>query len=167
MRIGVALRVDGRCGELTHELPGLVHVEDLAPGDSTAPVGVCVSSLGTARARLFLSAVDVTSAEAGCTGDEAAVDASCGSGQGELDRVLAVGLAVQKQCKGAFGPELTVPFADLAQQPVEVPAAGGPGRVDCLTLRLRYAATSTPDSVAAQSDRVTWRYAFDLVSAVS
>lgn len=162
-RLKVALRVDGRCGAFTSRLPPLVNVRDLEPGQTTTPTQLCIATRGSPRARLFLSSVDTESTETGCTGDEAAVDNTCGSGQGELDSALTVLVAVQNGCRGRFGAKQEVPFAALAQQPVELPGVGGPGRMDCLALSLRHDGTSLVESSAAQSDAVRWRYAFDLV----
>lgn len=162
-RLEVALRVDGQCGAFTRQLPPLVNVRDLEPGQTTTPTQLCIATQGSPRARLFLSSVNTDSTETGCTGDEAEVDSTCGSGQGELDSALTVLVAVQEGCRGRFGAEQGVSFAALAQQPAELPGVGGPGRLDCLALGLRHDGTSSAETSAAQSDALRWRYAFDLV----
>ena len=153
--------VDGDgCSPSADELPVMVSAADLQPDGSTPPVTVCARSKGAADTRLTLAVTEVEETDLACTGDEAAVDASCGGDQaGELGAHLAVSVAVQSRCRGGFGPARTVAF--LAGPTVVTPVMKQ-NQLDCIRLTLAYAPASAEASAAAQTDRVRWRYALDL-----
>jgi hypothetical protein len=159
----VALRDGDSCGPYGEQLPTMVSASGLEPGTSTATVTVCARSKGAADSRLTLGAIEVVETDVACTGDEAAVDTSCGANQaGELGANLAVTFAVQSKCKGGFGPTRTVAFGDLRARAEVVTPVMKRHQVDCVAVTLAYR-TSPIEAVArAQTDRVRWRYAFDL-----
>jgi hypothetical protein len=161
--LDVALRVDGRCGQYGEDLPSMVSASGLEPGASTGTVTVCARSKGADDTRLTLGVTELVETDVACTGDEAAVDPTCGSDQvGELGANLTVTVAVQPRCKGGFGAARTLRFAELAAGAVVLAPVMKQHQVDCVAVSLAYA-TAPLDAVArAQTDRVRWRYAFDL-----
>jgi hypothetical protein len=159
----VAMRVDGSCGRYGENLPTMVTASGLEPGVSTGTVTVCARSQGAADSRLTLGVIEVVQTDVACTGDEASVDASCGGDQaGELGENLTVTLAAQPKCKGPFGAARAVGFSALATGAVVVTPVMKQHQVDCVAVTLAYAASPLEAVARAQTDRVRWRYAFDL-----
>jgi hypothetical protein len=159
----VGLHDGSGCEADSHALPVMVSVTDVEPGTATGPAIVCARSKGAADTRLTLAVTEMQDAEVGCTGDEAGVDSTCGGGQaGELARHLTVRLAVQPRCRGSFGPVRIVAFTELATTAHVVTPVMKSNQLDCVSLSLAYAPVSAEDAAAAQTDRVRWRYAFDL-----
>ena len=165
VELTVGLHDGDRCRPDGDELPTMVSEAALQPGDSTAPVTVCARSKGGADTRLSLAVTEVTETDLACTGDEAAVDTTCGGGQpGELADQLVVSVATQPKCKGRYGPARTLDFSELATTATVVAPVMKHNQVDCITLAIAYPSPSAEAAALAQSDRVRWRYAFDLSS---
>ena len=163
--LDVALRVDGSCERYRENLPTMVTASGLEPGTSTDTVTVCTRSKGADDTRLTLAVSDVVETDVACTGDEGDVDATCGADQaGELGANLTVRLAVQPKCKGPFGAARTVGFTELATGAVLVAPVVKQHQVDCVAVTLAYAASPVEAVSRAQTDRVRWRYVFDLSS---
>ena len=158
LKVGLAAS-DG-CSPNADELPVMVSAADLQPDASTEPVTVCARSKGATDMRLTLALTEVEETELACTGDEAAVDTTCGGGQaGELGAHLVVAVAVQPRCRGPFGSTATVAFRG---GPTVVTPVMKNNQVDCVRLSLAYRPQSAEAAASAQTDRVRWRYAFDL-----
>ena len=108
-----------------------------------------------------------------CTGDEVSVDPSCAlPGQlGELAGLLDVNYQVDANCDGILGQsgEITgsAKLSTLAAAPAALTSATGvaAGTTICLYISVVYpSTTSLNDAQAAQSDSVTWKFAFDAVA---
>jgi hypothetical protein len=164
--IKVALISDGRCGKQADALPVLVAATGTKPGDLVGDITVCIWSRGGQTLTLIsLTAVELLDVEGACTGDEAAVDTTCGAGQqGELSASLVhqIGTGI---CPSVSDARLLVQrrLSDLAASPV---ALGLMGRNDLVCVRMRVRLQTADPSVAArsQTDRSSWRYAFSLTS---
>jgi hypothetical protein len=146
---------------------GIWDASDLVPGPDYDTTMICLKNVGTATLTLTVTANDVVETETGCTGDEAqAGDTTCGTagvGDGELGGVLSLSL-VQTDC--TIGTNVS----DIIQGSLEDIAAapGSLGTVDPGTVACIYTTISLPTGIStseelqqAQTDKVTWRYAFD------
>lgn len=163
------------CGTFEDDLAtGFYSLTDLQPANDEYAQALCLRNDGSAGVTLTISAIDMTDSDTGCTGDEAAYgDTTCGelggaSQQGELSPLITVGVIVLNCTTNGYLGESTGNLASLAATPIaiEVGLAGEvqlmPGATACYSLRLRYpASTPATDVQLAQSDTVTWRFAFD------
>jgi len=159
----VALRVSGKCGTWAESLPALVIRSGLQPGDRTPDVEVCLRNRGTATGIAWLRVIERVETETACTADEPTVDPTCAIGMaGELGDGLGVIVALRAGCAGQASPIVRLPFGFLHQYPVPV-AELRKNEVSCVVLALEYRISTAEAASASQTDRVTWRYAFDLV----
>jgi hypothetical protein len=123
-----------------------------------------VKNAGSQTVDVTSSAIDVTDLDTGCTGDEAAVDTTCGVDEttlapqaGELSPLLTVGM-VKADCNDANqGGSGVGTVASMSDATV---ATLAPGEVKCVKYSVDYVATQA-EAQTAQSDTVTWRFAFD------
>ena len=143
---------------------GLITMSDLTPNGVGDSDFVCVKNAGSATVDLTTSAIDLTDLDTDCTGDEAVVDTACGVDQttlaeqaGELSPLITLSMRVAdcsdvNQSSRGLGalPDVTdVSVATMA-----------PRDVLCIGFTSRYLPTDA-QAQAAQSDTVTWRFAFD------
>jgi predicted ribosomally synthesized peptide with SipW-like signal peptide len=141
-------------------------LSDVQPGAINGPAWVCLRNEGSAPLNITVSAIDITDQEDGCTGDEAANgDTTCGAGDpGELSPLLNVSVLSGNACTGMGISSDTHALTGLTAAPVDFGAIDtlAPTTIECIGLRVEYPA-STPESQVqvAQSDSVTWRFAFD------
>ena len=155
------------CGTYSDNLStGLVTMSNAVPNDSFATDFVCVKNAGSQTVDVTGSAIDITDEDTDCTGDEAAVDTTCGvaTGQpdgspgqaGELSPLLKV-TEIHADCSDAnqggvlLGtlPNATAGIATLT-----------PGETVCVRYSIDYN-PSEADAQIAQSDTATWKFAFD------
>ena len=161
------------CGAYQEDLAtGLFDLSNVQPGFSstiagTLPTMVCLKNVGTAALLVTGSVIDLTDIETGCTGDEAvAGDATCGvtpgiQTAGELSGVLQASLKPASCLDGSPYPSAAQPFALTTPTPVDLGSLG-PGDVACIAVIVSYpGGTSETLAQIAQSDQVTWRFAFD------
>jgi hypothetical protein len=165
--IKVAKLVNGKCGKLADSLPILISSTGARPGETVNDVTVCVSNNGDSAALLNLHVLELVDLDSACTGTESTLDLTCGGNQrGELSRDLLQQVVVGKcgsvplPTNPVFDRRLTPPPASslilvLRQKRKELV---------CVRLRLRYAPADSDAALASQSDRTTWRYAFNLLS---
>lgn len=163
------------CDSFSDDLAtGFYSLTDLQPSAGDSYRGYfCLKDVGSSAVNLTASTIDLTDVDTGCSGDEAAFgDTTCGGDQaGELSTVLTAAIA-ELDCDTAVyaGQTTTASLAALAS-PVGLPVGGivgrqagdlNPGQTACYFVELRYP-DSTPqaDIQLAQSDTVTWRFAFD------
>jgi hypothetical protein len=120
----------------------------------------CLRNVGTASLTVGSAVRDLTATDPDCTGDEPAVDDTCGKdGPGELQSVLQVTHARIPACDpgaafqllgGPLDPEVLTDWGTV-----------GPGEVACGWVRVRSNLDATEEQLqAAQTDRVTWRFIF-------
>jgi hypothetical protein len=161
--IVVAIRTGGVCGTFAQSLPTLVSKTDMRPGDRIDPIEICLRNVGTAKGAARLTVIDRVDSETGCSAGEAAADASCGgTGIGELGGQLVVPIAIRPGCTGKLSSAIGYPFDTLTRSSAPVDTLR-PGASSCVVLGLEYRPSSATAAAASQTDRVTWRYAFDLV----
>jgi hypothetical protein len=149
---------------------GLFDVSDIVPGGAADQVArICLKNAGTATLTVTTTAIDLVETETGCTGDEAAAgDLTCGTegiGDGELGSVLITELGIFDCTEGFdIGDFVRASVEDLAASPHALGTIE-PGAVACVFVDTVFAMPgvfATSDEVQqAQSDKVTWRYAFD------
>lgn len=152
------------CGTYADDLStGLVTMSDAAPGDGFATDFVCVKNAGSQTVDVTTSTIDVTDLDTDCTGDEAAVDATCGvdavgSPQaGELSPLIKVSMVTASCTDANQGGSLIGVVSSLSDVPVRSLA---PGEEVCVKYGVDYNPTEAQAEVA-QSDTATWRFAFD------
>lgn len=156
---------------------GLLTVSNLQPYGSVENVYVCLDNAGAAPLNLTATAIDLVDGELGCTGDESlAGDAACDpvldpSATGELSSLLMVTVE-EVEWMLAPGPMLpepvvlsstTIALDELATTAIPVGTAPlGQGGTRYVHVEIAYPG-DTPEALVqiAQSDQVTWRFAFD------
>lgn len=120
----------------------------------------CLRNVGTGTLSLQASILDLTDTEVGCTGDEAAVDATCGTGVGELSSVVDMRIDIIPQCSDAYSPDSN-PGSILKTTTAVSMGSIGPGATLCFLVRLSYSASASEAALqAAQSDKTTWSFDF-------
>lgn len=153
---------------------GFFSVSDLQPSAGDAYRGsFCLKNAGSSAVNLTASTIDLSDIDSACTGDEAAFgDTSCGGDQaGELGNVLVAAIAELDCNTAAYSGQTGSASLSALASPVGLPVGGivgrpagdlNPGQTACYFVELRYP-DSTPeiDVQLAQSDTVTWRFAFD------
>jgi hypothetical protein len=168
---------------------GLFTLQDVQPGATNDPAYLCIRNSGSAPLRLYIAAIDLVDADIDCTGDEAAAgDTTCGLDPnsppaapipqaGELSHSLNVTID-EIGCIFAdpANPGPTVistterALYDLSDTAPATRASIGTGALDpgadmCLRLTIAYPSdTATTAVQQAQTDRATWRFAFDGVA---
>lgn len=154
------------CSELADSLPSLVVLEGVEPGDVSPFVQVCVANAGSGPGILTLSVVDRLDLETGCSPGEVQVDPTCGAGgPGELTSSVYQLVATQDRCDGSRGRPLRVGLGTLETAPLELRRKLMPGGTACVTVAVGYLPPDGAARLATQTDRLTWRYAFDLTGS--
>lgn len=164
--VQIALYSSGECQTFSEDLTtGLFDASGVQEGYGVSSP-LCVKSVGSADVALSMTVIDLTDSETGCTGDEAAAgDATCGSGVGELSSALSVGV-FRFDCETGAG---SIPERDWLNASTTKNVALGPvqpGEVACVAADVGYG-HNVPELTqqVAQSDRATWRFAFDGATA--
>jgi hypothetical protein len=152
------------CGTFTENLnTGFFTVGGLQPGGAAEDRVFCLRNVGTQTANVSARVEELVETELACSGDEQAVDQSCGGGVGELSEALTAYFAVVAPCSGSPGspvPSPTTRLTNLATTPAQLGTLGA-GAVGCYQATLAYPATTAPNTAQrAQTDQVMWRYAF-------
>jgi predicted ribosomally synthesized peptide with SipW-like signal peptide len=153
------------CATATYEddaTSPLVSVADLQVGENRGAY-FCLRNVGSGTLSVTVSPIDVVESDVLCTNDEAAAgDTSCGGdAEGELGDVLEVTFSTIVDCDGGnlASPD---PGSFIAGTPVISLGSLGPGETLCGFVRLRVPPeTSDIDAILSQTDRVTWKFAFD------
>jgi hypothetical protein len=166
-----SVEADGTCGDFADDLEtGLFTVSD---NPSFGVISrVCLRNAGSEETPVALSTLDLVDVDFACSGTEAAADPTCGADQvGELSSALQVVTAATD----AAYPCPAVDATEMAFLPDAQPTIAGTldGMVDntnvsvgslnsgealCFFIGLTYAPLAP-----TQTDRVTWRFAFDAV----
>lgn len=166
------------CGEdwSDHLLSGIITSDDLIlkdqgySDDSGQPTSfdagfVCLRNVGSSPAMVTLGAIDIDDTEVACSPGEYDVDgASCGAGVGELSSELFVLAYTGSSCEtvASQGSLLASMAIDATGTPLPlISLVPGEEVPVCASVRWDEA------NPAAQSDRVTWRFAFDASTASS
>jgi predicted ribosomally synthesized peptide with SipW-like signal peptide len=163
LQIGTWDRTAGSCDGLSDDLTtGLYSVSDLQPsGNATSGQSFCIKNAGNTAASLAARATDYTSVDIACTNDEPARDTTCGdNGAGELGDVGNLNISGWSSCASDAtftGPSANHTVATWTGGSVLGTINGGETR--CFTTSFGYN-PGVDDAVAAQSDKVTWRFTF-------
>lgn len=136
---------------------------DFQPGSADSAY-FCLKNAGASALTVSVTTIDLVDTDTGCTGDEAAVDTTCGGNQaGELGTVLFT-YGSRIDCTSGSGSSL---FGNSLASPT--PMALGtlePGAILCGRVEVGYPMNRTADAVQkAQSDTSTWKWAFDGTTA--
>jgi hypothetical protein len=165
---------DGSCAGFVDDLTtGMFSAEDVL-GTGLVWQRVCLRNAGSEATPVALSTLDLVDVDFACTGNESGADDTCGAdGVGELSS----GLQVNAGASNAVGPCASFDVQFPAFRPDALPTEVGlldsltdnetpfignlaPGEVTCTYVW--FTEFPRPDS---QTDRVTWRFAFDGVPA--
>lgn len=151
----------GGCGSFADNLTTpLQTLDDAQPGSRNIE-RLCLLNAGSGSVAVTLSTLDLTDVEAGCTNDEAAAgDATCGTGAGELATQIS---AYWRQVDCTTGTASSLNYvAQLDAFPPTDLFTMASDETACLELEVFYGMNRTIESVQlAQSDQVTWKWAFD------
>jgi hypothetical protein len=123
----------------------------------------CLRNVGSAALDVSMSVIDVVNDDVACTGDELVVDpGSCGTapGGGELGDVLIASFLLI-DCVTSDAPAPTSLGFISSSVPGNMGTLPAGGTWCGVTSVLYPGDTSLDAQLAAQSDRVTWRFAFD------
>jgi predicted ribosomally synthesized peptide with SipW-like signal peptide len=125
---------------------------------------MCLRNVGAASVGVTASVLDLTDIDTSCTGDESDVDATCGEAAGELSEHLTVVDSVW-DCgdSSIIHTGLVTPIDAMVTTPSDLVTLAANATV-CVRMNMTYSATPA-DAVIAQSDTVTWRFAFDGATA--
>lgn len=154
------------CEEFSENLStGLVTFSDMEAGGSGAGSRFCIRNVGSATVTLTALVEDMVDLDTACTGDEAAAgDATCGDNQaGELSQALwldyfTVDCATSSGTNVVYGNPAPTMATTLG--PVHLGTIAG-GATRCFSVSVQIPGNRAQDAVQkAQSDVVTWRYAF-------
>ena len=165
--VKVAKLTNGRCGKLADSLPVLISRTGVRPGEVVGDVTVCVANSDDDDALLSLRVLELVDVDPACTGAEPTRDTTCGRGKrGELSPTLLqqVGLGACPSVPPATDPTLDRRLPALQASPLVLLHRLRRKQVVCVRLRLRYEPPDSDASIASQSDRTTWRYAFTVTA---
>jgi hypothetical protein len=168
-----SLDANGECGTFVDDLEtGLFTVSDDL--GSLLIKRVCLRNAGSESTPVALSTLDLVDVDFACTGNELGSDPSCGDDQGgELSNALQVATgaasvaqpcgSVDENNDDSFLPDAPVTAIGTLDSLTDnsVPSIGdlAPNETVCVLIAMQYAPL-----VQTQSDRVTWRFAFDGVA---
>jgi len=153
------------CGTYSDDLvTGVLSMSDVTPNTTGDSDFVCLKNAGSATVDLTTSAIDLTDLDTDCTGDEGTVDTTCGVDEttsepqaGELSPLITLSLTVADCSDVNQGSRGLGALPDVTSVSVTTMA---PGDVLCVGFTSRYLPTDA-QAQTAQSDTVTWRFAFD------
>ena len=137
---------------------------EVQPGWGSPDTVYCLQNAGAAPIDLSLAVTDLLDLEVACTGDEGALDLSCGPGfEGELSPLLDISTSPIECDTAIVGPGRGDSFGALTQNATALPgdATLAPGEVACWSIRIRYPDLIPAEMVQrAQSDSVNWTFVF-------
>ena len=162
-------RTSGVCGTFADDLAtGLFTLVDRQPSGNSIgpPQSLCIRNAGQGTINVNVSAIEVQSTETACSGDEASVDTSCVVDQaGELGPLVSTTVSQWASCSANAAPGAGGVSGFLATfGPASIAPMMGPGTTVCVAANVIYN-PSAANAEKGQTDKVTWRYAFDAVPA--
>jgi hypothetical protein len=155
----------GGCGAFGDSLPVLVTRANIRPGEIASDVSVCLKVIGADGRDVSLTVIELVELDISCTGDERTLDRSCGGlARGELAASLVqrVGVSPCAAAPPPTDPALERRLPILRDEALTLMTRLRRGELACVRLVLVYEVTGPPAAVVSQSDRVTWRYAFNV-----
>jgi hypothetical protein len=154
------------CGQFVDDtdIPQVVG-GDLQPTSGVTYGYACLRNNGAAALSIEASADALTDIDTACSGDEeVSGDPTCGGNQrGELSPALQAHIDILPCAGGGATVPAEKLLPELASRPLPIgTTALSPGAMLCLRLGVQYLPT-TPEATIqiAQSDTVTWNFAFD------
>ena len=142
---------------------------NVQPNSTVGGAFVCIRNAGSATLAVTSTAIELHDLDTACTGDEAAAgDTTCGlDGQeapqlGELSPLLTVEMERVGCDDPSFMPYANndpVALSEFTAEPIE--SSLGPNQIACVRIQLAYPAVAEEAAQRAQTDRSTWRFAFD------
>lgn len=162
-------RATGTCGTFADDLTtGLFTLTDRQPSSNSigAPQSLCIKNAGQGTINVNVSAIDVVSTDTACTGDENLVDTTCGADQaGELGPLVNTSVSTWASCAANASPGTGNAGGALSTfGPSPIAPGLAAGTTICIFANVFYNPTAA-DAEKGQTDRVTWRYAFDAAPA--
>ena len=154
-----AVDADGQCGTFSDDLAtGVITMES---GEETALADVCLRNIGERSGSVRMGLLDLVDSDPACSGEEGTIDPTCGGDQqGELSEVATTAASGCRTDPYGFATG-ALTFDALASGGTELAdLAAGETLVVCLG-----ASSITDDPLQrrlSQTDRLTWRYAFDI-----
>lgn len=164
LQLATASSIGGavECGTFSENLTTAVFtVSDMAAPSMSGRGLLCVRNVGSRTVTLSALASELLDTDVACTGDEeVSGDTTCGGNQaGEMSPLLDNYL-YPIACATASGSGGSATLASMATTPRALGTVS-PGTTVCLYTEIFYAYSATDvQKQTAQSDRVTWRYAF-------
>jgi hypothetical protein len=148
------------CGTFSDDLTSpLITVAGLPGFTFTQEWALGVRTVGSQAVRLSVQADGIDNIETACTGDESVYDTTCGAGPGELDAVTAV-RHTRYDCSGLLAvADETITFSQHQQTPVSL-GEMLLGDTACFIVAVAGTYANAIDQQAAQSDRLSWRFAW-------
>jgi len=149
------------CGTYVENLTtGIITASDMGPDTPDIHGFVCLKNVGSRPLEITISAIDLVDTDTGCTGDESALDLTCGDDQaGELSGALHA-FVFEGDCTTSVSIGNAV-LSDMVATPF--PLTGvllASGEVECVHIAV--ADQAQQDLVTtSQSDTTTWKFAFD------
>jgi hypothetical protein len=139
------------------------------PGGSLPTAYVCLKNAGSGSLVLTASVIDLVDADTDCTGDEAILgDTSCGVDANDTPQVGELSPYVAATLERVVCNDADMPFTSNSWEGVVQLTAydigGGPlapGEIACVRIRVTYSDAGEVVAQLAQTDTVTWRFAFD------
>lgn len=149
------------CGAYSEDLAtGIITASDMEPLVDFVYTSVCLKNVGSRDVDVTLTVIDLVDTDTACTGDEDALDTTCGSNQlGELSSVLGNNV-LMNDCSnfgGGLNPNPTLAELETTPEALMTLSAGETG---CLYFEVWDGATGDT-LTTTQSDTATWKYAFD------
>jgi hypothetical protein len=152
--------VDGMsCGSFSDDLTSALITISGEPGAGAQERLYCLRNVGSQWVNLTVQVEQVDDIEIGCTGDESIYDTSCGSGFGEVGENTVVW---HRQISCSANPiEATegILFRQHQTTPMSLGTLG-PDETRCFGVTISQFDQMGIQSQQAQSDRLTWRFAW-------
>jgi len=164
--------INWTCSEYSDDLQtGLFDVDSYQPGEFTMGAYACLKNAGSAGASISLRALDLINSDPACTGDESSVDPTCGGGPGTGQLAGITNISVGTvSCATAEIVAATedATLTSLTSSALAFPGPDlAPGGVVCFGINFGAPAGLTEtQKQAAQTDKVTWRFAFDATANI-
>ncbi len=152
------------CGTFSDDLAtALITLTDQTPGhDSGQGYWYCLRNLGSQTLKLSASSEDFSDVETACTGDEADYDQTCTpTATGELGDIVKVSF-YGLDCATGIQLEAPADFV-LLRSTVATPVTFGtigPDQSRCFMSSLFMSDATPTQRQIAQTDQLTWRFAF-------
>ena len=156
--------VSTTCGTFSDDLAtALITLDDQTPGfDSGQGYLYCLRNVGSQPVKVSVSAEDFSDVETACTGDEAVYDQTCtAAATGELGDIVSASF-FGIDCTTGVQPEAPADVV-LLRSTVTTPVSFGTIPSDqtrCYLSSLFMSGATAIQRQAAQSDQLTWRFAF-------